>query len=68
MAAEVIFNDKAVQEKLKELAGKLRDMSPVMADIADDLARSVEDNFLAGGRPKWKSLKSSTKAVIPIRY
>ncbi len=60
---DVIVDSSAVQDLLDRLSRKMQDMSPVMADIADAIAQEVENNFLAGGRPAWNSLRDSTKKI-----
>lgn len=44
----------------KRLAASGRDLSPAMRMAAGIMADSVEENFEAEGRPRWKSLAAST--------
>ncbi|MCP4105483.1 MAG: hypothetical protein GY749_08095 [Desulfobacteraceae bacterium] len=55
-----IVNTDEVQEMLNALSERMEDMSPVMADVSDIVYHSVTDNFLAGGRPRWKGLRPGT--------
>lgn len=64
---------KDINNALEALARRMEDLSPVMADISDLMYQSVTDNFLQGGRPKWKKLRPATiedrkkKGYVPIQ-
>ncbi len=44
-----------------ELANKTRDNTPLMRRISEAMLQSTLANFAAGGRPKWRPLKESTR-------
>lgn len=60
MSVEIIVRDQQVIEMLQQLNGRLSNMAPVMRQISQAMHKSVTDNFLAGGRPAWDSLRPST--------
>lgn len=59
---EVKIDNKAVNEKLLELAKRSKNLRPLMKNIAGILAYSTEENLKEEGRPdKWADLAESTK-------
>ncbi len=58
---EIQIDNKAVAEKLLELAQKGENLRPLMKNIAGIFAYSTEENFKNEGRPKWQDLAESTK-------
>ncbi len=58
---EIQIDNKAVTEKLLELAQKGENLRPLMKNIAGIFAYSTEENFKNEGRPKWQDLAESTK-------
>jgi phage virion morphogenesis protein len=48
------IKDDAVKTLLSQVARRIGDMTPAMRKIAGIMHDSVEENFAAGGRPKWK--------------
>jgi len=51
---KITIDDRKVQTLLKDLQGRLKDMSPVMKKVAGIMHDAVEENFEKEGRPKWK--------------
>ncbi len=65
---EIKLDNKAVEEKLLELAKRGENLRPLMKNIAGIFAYSAEENFANQGRPKWTGLKEVTKkARIKIK-
>ena len=59
---EIEIDNKAVNEKLLELAKRGENLRPLMKNIAGVFAYSTEENFKEEGRPdKWTDLAESTK-------
>lgn len=59
---EIKIDNKAVNEKLLELANRSENLRPLMKNIAGIFASSTEENFKEEGRPdKWVDLAESTK-------
>lgn len=59
---EIKIDNKAVNEKLLELAKRGENLRPLMKNIAGIFASSTEENFKEEGRPdKWTDLAESTK-------
>ncbi len=59
---EIKINNKAVNEKLLELAKRGENLRPLMKNIAGIFAYSTEENFKEEGRPeKWTDLADITK-------
>lgn len=59
---EIEIDNKAVNEKLLELAHRGENLRPLMKNIAGIFAYSTEENFKEEGRPdKWTDLAESTK-------
>lgn len=58
---EIQIDNKAVTEKLLELAQKGENLRPLMKNIAGIFAYSTEENFKNEGRPKWQDLAETTK-------
>ncbi|MCA0447654.1 MAG: phage virion morphogenesis protein [Bacteroidetes bacterium] len=54
-------------KKLQELAGKLGNLTPVMASISEDLLAYTEDNFRSEGKTLGKPWKELSKARIKQR-
>lgn len=54
MQVEVKIEDKEVKEALKKAAERIGDLTPVMRTIGEVVRTSIERNFIASGRPKWK--------------
>lgn len=59
---EIKIDNKAVNEKLLELAKRGENLRPLMKNIAGIFASSTEENFKEEGRPdKWTELAEITK-------
>ena len=59
---EIKIDNKAVNEKLLELAKRGENLRPLMKNIAGIFASSTEENFKEEGRPdKWTDLAEITK-------
>lgn len=59
---EIKIDNKAVNEKLLELAKRGENLRPLMKNIAGIFASSTEENFKEEGRPdKWTELADITK-------
>lgn len=59
---EIKIDNKAVNEKLLELAKRGENLRPLMKNIAGIFASSTEENFKEEGRPeKWTDLADITK-------
>ncbi len=59
---EIKIDNKAVNEKLLELAKRTENLRPLMKNIAGIFASSTEENFEEEGRPdKWTKLADITK-------
>ncbi len=59
---EIKIDNKAVNEKLLELAKRGENLRPLMKNIAGIFASSTEENFKEEGRPdKWTELTEITK-------
>lgn len=59
---EIKIDNKAVNEKLLELAKRGENLRPLMKNIAGIFASATEENFKEEGRPdKWTELADSTK-------
>ncbi len=59
---EIKIDNKAVNEKLLELAKRGENLRPLMKNIAGIFASSTEENFKEEGRPdKWSELSEITK-------
>lgn len=59
---EIKIDNKAVNEKLLELAKRTENLRPLMKNIAGIFASSTEENFKEEGRPdKWTELAEITK-------
>lgn len=59
---EIKVDNKAVNERLLELAKRGENLRPLMKNIAGIFASSTEDNFREEGRPdKWTELADITK-------
>jgi len=72
---EIKIDDKEIQQYLKKLAEKTKNLRPLMKNIAGIMMDSVEENFEKEGRPeKWhhlRSLQSSRerrKVISPARF
>lgn len=57
---EIKIDDKDVKGLLNELLNRVKDLSPVMRNIAGIMHNAVEENLKQEGRPKWKPLSSKT--------
>ncbi|MEE6042739.1 phage virion morphogenesis protein, partial [Avibacterium paragallinarum] len=53
-----INNEKEVFELLERLSQGVRYNAPLMRTIAGTMQSAVDQNFQAGGRPKWLGVKS----------
>lgn len=54
MQITVKAHDEAVQQMLRQLSERMRNLKPVMTDIGEIVRTSIERNFAASGRPgKW---------------
>jgi len=59
---EIKIDNKAVNERLLELAKRTENLRPLMKNIAGIFAYSTEENFKEEGRPeKWTDLADITK-------
>lgn len=59
---EIKIDNKAVNEKLLELAKRGENLRPLMKNIAGIFASSTEENFKEEGRPdKWVDLREERK-------
>lgn len=59
---EIKIDNKAVNERLLELAKRGENLRPLMKNIAGVFASSTEENFKEEGRPeKWTDLADITK-------
>lgn len=59
---EIKIDNKAINEKLLELASRGENLRPLMKNIAGIFADSTEENFKNEGRPdKWTDLAEITK-------
>ena len=59
---KIKIDNKAVNEKLLELASRGENLRPLMKNIAGIFASSTEENFKEEGRPdKWTDLAEITK-------
>lgn len=59
---EIKVDNKAINEKLLELAKRTENLRPLMKNIAGIFASSTEENFKEEGRPdKWTDLAEITK-------
>lgn len=59
---EIKIDNKAINEKLLELAKRGENLRPLMKNIAGIFASSTEENFKEEGRPdKWTELAEITK-------
>ncbi len=54
MQITITAHDEEVKKSLDELQRRLRDLSPVMKQIAQIVRTSVIKNFEVGGRPGWQ--------------
>jgi phage virion morphogenesis protein len=54
------IDDERLLEELGSLAESAADLTPLMREIAGDLAAAVEENFEEQGRPKWVDLSDAT--------
>ncbi len=55
-------DDKEVTSHLERLARKVRDLSPIMQEISEDMLDAVHENFDKEGRPgRWPELSPSYK-------
>nr|DAE96201.1 MAG TPA: virion morphogenesis protein [Caudoviricetes sp.] len=54
------INDQELIDRMHRVAGRLTDTTPLAAAIAGTFAAVTDDNFEAGGRPKWAGRKPST--------
>ncbi len=58
---EIKINNKEVESKLLNLAGKSENLRPLMKNIAGIFASATEENFKEEGRPnKWTKLSEVT--------
>ena len=57
---EIKIDDKKFKEYFKKIAQKVKNMSPLMQEISEEMHDAVEENFEQQGRPKWPKLKPST--------
>ncbi|MCX7983278.1 MAG: hypothetical protein N2572_10330, partial [Syntrophales bacterium] len=61
MQITIRARDEEVRKSLEQLQYRLRDLSPVMKQIAQIVRTSVIRNFEVGGRPQWKPSKRAQK-------
>jgi phage virion morphogenesis protein len=68
MQIHIDINDRDVQKGLADIRSRGGNLQPLMQDIGEDIARVVEGNFAAGGRPEaWKpSARSRRDAGKPL--
>lgn len=57
---QVSIDDRELQRTLKRLERRVADLTPFFREAAGILAESVDANFEAEGRPKWRPLAPST--------
>jgi len=58
---EIKVDDKEIQQLLKKLISKTKNLRPLMKNIAGIMLDSVEENFEKEGRPeKWQELSEVT--------
>lgn len=59
---DVKVDDREVTSHLERLARKVRDLSPIMREISEDMLDAVQENFDKEGRPgRWPELSPSYK-------
>lgn len=64
MGANIKIDQNELQEKLKNIIGRIGHAKPAMEIIAETVMTSIQQNFEAGGRPdNWPDLAASTKAA-----
>ncbi len=68
MQIHIDINDRDVQKGLTAILSRGGNLKPLMQDIGEDIARVVEGNFAAGGRPEaWKpSARSRRDSGKPL--
>jgi phage virion morphogenesis protein len=54
-------DDKDVRDMLERVQRKMGDTTPLMRVIGEVIRTSVDRNFAAGGRPKWKKSHRAAK-------
>jgi phage gpG-like protein len=64
---EITVDDRAVSDLIAKAADKFRDLSPLMAGIAQDLHGGVEDTFAIEG-PNWPDLAETTQRQRARKY
>jgi phage virion morphogenesis protein len=57
---EIKIDDRELQRTLHRLARRVSDLTPFFLEAEGILAESVDANFEAEGRPKWRPLAPST--------
>jgi phage virion morphogenesis protein len=57
---QIIVKDQAIIARLRKLQAATGDLSPVLEPAGERMKLSVEQNFEAGGRPKWQPLSAVT--------
>ncbi len=57
---DIEIQDHELRQALRELSGRLKNMSPLMRNIAGIMLDAVEENFEREGRPRWRPLAKST--------
>jgi phage gpG-like protein len=58
---EITIDDREVKKMLEGLSSKLKDIRPLMKEIAGLMHNAVEENFEQEGRPRWKPSKRALK-------
>ncbi len=61
---EIQINTEAMERALDKAAAGLQDTEPLMRMVAARLHRAVDDNFSAGGRPKWAGIKRPGQVLV----
>jgi len=60
MDITIKIEDSGVQNLLRAIQTRIRNMYPIMREISEIMRDEVEENFAQQGRPKWTPLKVST--------
>lgn len=59
---DIKIEDREVTSHLEQLARKVRDLSPIMREISEDMLDAVQENFDKEGRPgRWPELSPAYK-------
>lgn len=59
---DITVDDREVTSHLERLARKVRDLTPIMREISEDMLDAVQENFDKEGRPgRWPELSPAYK-------